>query len=339
MNVPADAIAAVAHPDPYPYYRTLTQHTALAWDARLRLWIAAHPALVRDVMMHPDCRVRPPHDPVPASIAGPAGDVFGALARMRDGAPHAARRTAIERVLATWTDDKVAYQARRVATMLLAGGIGTAAQLNAFVLAMPVCTTASLLGVADTDLRQVAGWTGQFAACLSPLATAPQVAAAHSATQALLAALHTLPVAQGARDGDMLRANLLGVLSQTYEATAGLLGNCIAALLRGAAPAELVTTTLHADPSIHNTRRFAARDAVIGSVTVPAGQGILLILAAAGAEHGFGHGSHRCPGHTIARIMVAQAVDVLATTQVLPRVAWRYQPSVNARIPVFMELQ
>ena len=334
MNDPVDPIAAVMHPDPYPYYRMLAQHTGLTWDAGLHLWVAAHPVLVRHIMTHPDCRVRPPHEPVPTRLAGPAGDVFGALARMNDGEAHAARRSAVDHVLAAWTSDSVAHRARKVATMLAARGIGTAAQLNAFVLTMPVCTTASLLGCADADLPQVAQWTAGFAACLGPLATAPQIVTAHGAAQALLAALQAVP---GARHDAMLCANLLGLLSQTYEATAGLLGNCVAGLLRGAAPAGLVTATLHADPAIHNTRRFAAREIGIGTATVSAGQGILLVLAAAGAGHGFGHGRHRCPGQAIASSIVEQAVAVLAATQVLPRVAWRYRPSVNARIPDFME--
>ena len=331
MELPLDPVAAVTHPDPYPWYRTLAQQASLAWDARLHLWIAAHPALVRAVMTHAGCRVRPPHEPVPAAIAGSAGNVFGELARMNDGARHAARRAALTPVLAQWTDAIVARHARRVATMLLRDGIATTEQLNAYTLAMPVCTVASLLGFADADLPAIAQWTGQFVACLSPLSTAPQVAVAHRATEALLAAL---PVARAAGPADA--ANLLGLLSQTYEATAGLLGNCIVGLLRGAAPAGLVATTMHLDPAIHNTRRFAARELTIGPVTVGAGQGILLVLAAAGAEQGFGHGAHRCPGRAMARLIVEQALAALVATGPLPRAAWRYRPSVNVRVPVFM---
>lgn len=338
MHSHLNPVTAVTHVDPYPYYRTLARQTSLEWNPSINLWIAAHPACVRAILVHPDCRVRPPHEPVPATIAGPAGNVFGALARMSDGAPHAGRRDAVDRVLATWSDDIVADHAGKVAAMLLDDGIGTAAQLNAFMLAMPVCTVASLLGFAEADLPRVAQWTGQFVAGLSPLSKDSQVAAAHAATQALLAALGSLGMAHGAAgiDAATVQANLLGILSQTYDATAGLLGNCIVGLLRGAAPAGLVATTMHADPAIQNTRRYAAQDVTIGTVMVGRGQGILLVLAAASADDAFGHGIHRCPGQTIARIIVEQAV---ATIGALPRVAWRYWPSVNARVPEFFEEQ
>lgn len=338
MQAPLDPAAAVTHPDPYPYYQTLARQAAPEWNPRLNLWVVAHPALVRAVLVNPDCGVRPAQEPVPVAIAGPAGNVFGALARMSDGAAHAARRAAVECVLATWTDDIVACHASKVATMLLRDGIGTAAQLNAFTLAMPVCTVASLLGFAEADLPRVAQWTGQFVAGLSPLSGAPQVAAAHAATEALLASLGALRTAHGdgSIDTGTLQANLLGILSQTYEATAALLGNCIVARLLGASSTGLVATTMGADPAIHNTRRYAARDVAIGPVTVDAGQGILLVLAAESAEYGFGHGRHRCPGQVIARTIVEQAVNAIPT---LPRVTWRYRPSVNARFPEFLEVQ
>lgn len=233
--------------------------------------------------------------------------------------------------------------------MLLQEGVGDAGRLNGFVWGLPVCTMARLLGFGNAELAAVAAWTGQFVACLSPLSTDEQLAHAHRAADALLAALRDLgrrtPGAPGlvadARAGDWadehaLLANLLGLLSQTFEATAGLLGNCIVALLRGAGPEGLVARTMRLDPAIHNTRRFAAADAAIGGATVRAGEAILLLLAPRDAENGFGHGRHACPGRALAQTIATQGVQALAT-QALPQLAWRYRASLNARLPHFME--
>ncbi|QGZ41267.1 cytochrome P450 [Pseudoduganella flava] len=346
---PADPIAAVTHPDPYPWYAHIAAEPKLVYDERLKLWVAAAPTLMREVLAHPDCRVRPVHEPVPAAIAGPAGALFGALARMNEGPRHASPKAALLHALATLDEQAVRACADRVAAPL-AAGVADAQTLNAYLFAAPVRTVAALLGWPDERLAQVEGWTREFVACLSPLSSAAAIAASHGAADALLAALRELVRAEctnpGKRhllagvlaapmpDEHTLLANLAGLLSQTYEATAGLLGNCVTALLRDSAAdrSTLVERVSRADPAIHNTRRYAACDVDVGGVRVTAGEGILLVLATA---DGFGHGRHACPGQALATTIVTRAL--LALPAGLPALGWHYRPSVNARIPVFME--
>src|SRR6266446_1638498 len=87
---PADPIAAVTHPDPYPYYRALVARAPLYRDEALGLWVAASAHAVTAALTSPLGRVRPAAEPVPAAlVASPAADVFGRLARMTDGPGHA----------------------------------------------------------------------------------------------------------------------------------------------------------------------------------------------------------------------------------------------------------
>lgn len=351
---PTDAISAVTHSDPYPYYAAQAACPALVYDEGLRLWIAARPALVRHIMAHPDLRVRPLDQPAPDAIAGPAGSVFSALVRMNDGECHAVRKAALVGALDGLTTGMVARSTQHVAKLLLRGGVNTAQSLNTFISTVPVCTMAHLLGFADARLADVAQRTAEFVACLSPLSNAQQIAMSHRAVEALLAALRQLraeppssgegilisdPMAARWSDEHALLSNLLGLLSQTYEATAGLIGNCIVAHLRGAdvAVEELVSLTMRTDPAIHNTRRYAVADVDIGGITVRAGQTILLVLAAHPAEHGFGSGRHACPGQALARTIVEQALRLVFAGPALPKMSWRYRPSVNARMPQFLE--
>lgn len=351
VHWPADAVAAVTHPDPYPYYAALANGRAPRYDERLQLWVAAHPDTVREALAHPDCRVRPVHEPVPAALAGAAGSLFGALVRMNDGIRHAAPKAVLQRALAGLAPALVAGRAGTIAAGM-AAGIGDAATLNAFVAGVPVRTVAGLLGFADGQLPEVAARVTQYVAGLSPLASAGDIAAAHDAAQALTGALRELVHAAPQRglladiarepwpDEQALLANLAGLLTQACEATAGLLGNCIVARLRGATanPAALVPLVAASDPAIHNTRRFTAGAVALGGIRVPAGQAILLVLAGAA---GFGHGRHGCPGQALAQAIVATALQALPTpfspAPPLPGLAWRYRLSVNARIPVFIQ--
>jgi cytochrome P450 len=365
-----DAIAAVTHDQPYPYYAQLAARPGLHYDGHLRLWLAAHPATVMEVMAHPACRVRPVAEPVPAAIAGgAAGFVFGELVRMNDGARHAAPKAALRRALAALGSGPGAALVQRSAwetAVALADHypVHTAAGLSDWQFAVPVQTVARLLGFSDT--AKVAAWMGEFVACLSPLSSAAQLERAHGAAQALLDSLRALLQAGAAPDSllalvlaeadavgwnraDAILANVAGLLSQTYEATAGLIGNAIVALMDGARHdgdlAALVRQVLRDDPPIHNTRRFVAEAAQVGGVDVQPGQAILVLLAAAGRAvqgteaplYTYGHGVHACPGQALSQTITCAALGALLARGALPQLAWHYRPSVNARIPVFKE--
>jgi cytochrome P450 len=321
----------------------------LEWDGGRGLWVAAGAALVEEVLSHPALRVRPLAEPVPAAIAGgSAGEVFGALVRMNDGERHAAPKLALQRALALAAGGNLAQQrAQAVAERLLAEG----RPIGAWAFEAPVSTVASLLGFSDAQLPAVARWMGDFVACLSPLSSAEQIGQAHAASLRLLAAMRELlqavpagslaatvaqeAAAAGWQNDHAIVANLVGLLSQTYEATAGLLGNSLVAIQQGAASSDanaLVAQVMETDPPIVNTRRFAAERCVVAGVTVEAGQAILVMLGE--AKRGFGHGRHACPGQQLAQQIAAGCIEALRGKP-LPQLTWTYRASLNARIPEF----
>ncbi len=323
----------------------------LEWDEGRGLWIAAGTALVEEVLGHPALRVRPLAEPVPAAIAGGcAGEVFGALVRMNDGERHNAPKLALQRALAgVATGDAARQRAHAVAADLLAQG----RPVGAWCFEAPVSTVASLLGFANAQLPAVARWMADFVACLSPLSSAGQIEQAHAASLRLLAAMRELlqaapenslaasvaqeAAAAGWRNDHAILANLVGLLSQTYEASAGLLGNSLVAIQQGAACADanaLVAHVMETDPPIINTRRFAAERCQVGGVTVEAGQAILVMLGA--ARRGFGHGRHACPGQQLALQIAAGCIEALRSKP-LPQLSWTYHASLNARIPEFRQ--
>jgi cytochrome P450 len=367
MN-PNDAIVATTHQDPYPFYETLAAQEGLRFDPQLGLWIATSAAAITAVLGHPNCRVRPLAEPIPAAIVGAtAGQIFGDLVRMNDGAKHTQPKLAFQRALGGVDPAHARAQARE-----LAHSCWRDDGLARWIFEVPVSTMARLIGFTDDQLPTLAAWMEDFVACLSPLSSATQIANAHLAARALLdsfkallrderpgsllARVRTEADAVGWDNADALLANLVGLLSQTYEATAGLIGNAIIALLRQPADedsdvtdaAALVRAVSRYDPSVHNTRRFMARDAMICGAQVHAGQAILLVLAAAnrdpagdGRGFGFGHGLHACPGHALACEIATGALEVLLTMtpQWRRQLAWTYRPSLNARVPIFTQAQ
>jgi cytochrome P450 len=384
---PENIFAASAHRNPYPYYAALAAGPALVFDAPRKLWIAGGAGSVKAVLDNPACRVRPVSELVPAAIVGSAaGEVFGHLVRMNEGPRHDAPKLALQRFLAAVDLDRV--QARTEALALQAAGQVAlrGAALSRWAFEVPVMAVADLLGFGEAELPQVALWMADFVACLSPLSTPAQLAAAGEAASALLARFSRLAQASatqpgsalarlqheaaqaGWHDAQALLCNAVGMLSQTYEATAGLVGNSIVALATqpglldamGREPGKLlqmVHEVSRHDPAIHNTRRFVAEATQMAGVSLQPGDVVLLVLAAAGRDPacsakcdefllerpdrvvpGFGHGAHQCPGQALACAIAVAALKALLVSGRLKDAAsfsWDYRPSMNARIPVF----
>ena len=327
MQFPDGPVAAVTHPDPYPYYAALTTRTtlfhesALGHESAFGLWVAASADAVTAVLASAICCVRPPTEPIPVHLLSTSiADVFPHLVRMSDGATHQTRKRAVSTALVGADRDGIAARTDRWARSLAARDTFALAPAGVmdFAFRLPVYTVASLLGVPDAAVPEVASWMGDFVACLSPFSDTEQQVRGAAATPHLLATFRTLiadqraehavtPLTvladeaacgghQGGHQGEIdVLANAIGLLMQTYEATSGLIGNTLVALatrpvLRQHAASDLravrgiVAEVLRHDPPIQNTRRFVSETGVIAGEQVRAGESVLVVLAAANRD-------------------------------------------------------
>lgn len=374
MPPPSDPVAAVTHPDPYPWYAALRQRP-FHRDETLGLWVAARAEDALAVLASSACRVRPPSEPVPRPLAGgAAGALFGRLVRMTDGDAQARAKRAVAAALDVPVEH-VTAEARRQVAALAADGIG----LDELIFALPVRVVAALLGF--DRLPEVAGRMRDVVAAFAPGAAPEAIERGHDAAAAMVALTEALIASPGdglarrlrdaaAREGGIdpaaVTANAVGFLFQVHDAGAGLLGNAILALgarpeLRRALMADrsllpgLVQEVLRCDPPAQNTRRFVAEDTAIAGQALRAGDTILVVIAAANRDPAlnpdpdrfdparpdrrlltFGHGRHACPGDAIAAAIAMAGLDALLDR--LPHWPERpagYRPSPNVRMPRF----
>ncbi|MFF4330403.1 cytochrome P450 [Streptomyces sp. NPDC001591] len=361
-------VEAVRLADPYPCYARLVAERPFAFDEALGAWVAADAAAVRAVLGSGALRVRPVGEPVPAGIAGTAaGEVFGDLVRMTDGAAAARLKGAVAEALAGADLGHAGALAARFTREVLADG--GEAPYEELMFGVPARVVAVLCGLADGADREAAAATADFVRCVPASATqADHHAAAQAATRlrALLGPagqadglLRELCGAAGRRgwtDTGPLLSNAIGFLSQTYDATAGLIGNTLVALARGADAADtgaLVREVVRYDAPVQNTRRFAAGAFTHAGATVEPGQQVLVLLAAANRDPAvnpdphtlspgrvnpavftFGAGAHRCPGGELATALATAVVTELRTAGWSSTATPAYRPLANARIPL-----
>ena len=373
MNSPPDPVAAVTHPDPYPFYADLVTRRPLYRDDALGFWVAASAEAVTAVLSSDLCRVRPPAEPVPTAILGsPAGEIFRHWVRMNDGPGHCPFKAALSTALGAFDPARIFELSRSLARDLDAGDLAD------FAFGLPVQVVASLLGLPRGELRETFLWTRSLVAGVAPGASSEAIERGKEAAGLLLDRFRSRLgegfLADLAREApyaarEVIVANGIGLLFQSHDATAGLIGNALVALAgnpeareRASADAgllhQVLLETLRFDPPVQNTRRFVARDGVVAGQAMREGDAILVVLAAANRDPALnpdpdrfdpprrdrrmftlGAAVHSCPGGDLAVTIAQAGVERLLRSGLdLERFAGArtYRPSGNARIP-FME--
>ncbi|MFD8129101.1 cytochrome P450 family protein [Streptomyces mirabilis] len=261
------------------------------------------------------------------------------------------------------------------------GRHGSADLMTAYAAPLPITVICDLLGIPGEHRRDFRAWTDVLVA---PDPTRP--GAAKEAVAAMLGFLTQLLADKRKKPADDLLSDLIAVrdegdrlsedelmslafliLFAGYENTVQLIGNAILGLLTH--PDQLAALRAnperfpnaveefarHEGPALLAIRRFPVEDVTIGAVTVPAGETVLLSLAAANRDPArfpdperldlgrdasghlaLGRGIHYCVGAPLARLETEIAVSALLER--LPDLALdtdpaelRWRPSLRAR--------
>lgn len=259
---------------------------------------------------------------------------------------------------------------------------GRADLIASYAAPLPIAVICELLGVPEDSRRDFREWTD---ALITPDPARP--GAMKEAVVALLRFFTGLVDRKRAEPGDDLLSALVAardesedrlsedelvslaflILFAGYENVIQLIGTATLTLLRhpeqlaalradpGRTPAAVEEFLRHDGPALLALRRFPVKDLVIGGVTVPAGETVLLSLGSANRDpHRFadpdrfelgrdtaghlalGHGIHYCLGAPLARLETEVAISMLLER--FPRLALdvpedelRWRPSVRAR--------
>ena len=384
------SLAELADPavlaDPYPVLARLREASPFAEADGTLVVIGSHAgcsAILRDPRASSE-RGRS----LLAPAAAPRSRSFLSL----DPPDHTRLRRLVAKAFTPRVVAALAPRVRSLADELLsAAGAGDSAQLEVvsqLAYPLPVRIISELLGVPAADQPRFAGWSARLAHSLQPqfgAADPAQAAAAQQASQEFAEYFRELIARRRARPAsdlltELIRAEDEGerlteeeliatcvlLLVAGHETTVGLISNAILALLRHpdqlaalrADPdlaAGAVEETLRYDAPVQLTGRVARGGLQAGTLAVPDGALLVLLLAATGrdpaafadpdrfdigrgASHhlAFAAGPHFCLGAPLARLEATIALQAFVTRVTGP---WLeapelgYKPNLNLRGP------
>ncbi|MFF8019754.1 cytochrome P450 [Streptomyces sp. NPDC007896] len=346
-------------------------------------WLVTRYEDVREALANPLLSVDKRHA-LPGSYQGlslpPALDAN--LLNM-EAPDHTRIRRLVVRAFTSRRVEQLRTPVRETADRLLdaLGPHGSADLIAAYAAPLPITVICDLLGIPGEHRRDFRAWTDVLVA---PDPARPR--AAKEAVVAMLGFLTQLLADKRKKPADDLLCDLIAVrdegdrltedeltslafliLFAGYENTVQLIGNAILGLLTH--PDQLAALRAnperfpdaveefarHEGPALLAIRRFPVEDVRIGEVTVPAGETVLLSLAAANRDPArfpdperldldrdasghlaLGRGIHYCVGAPLARLETEIAVSALLER--LPDLALdaapaelRWRPSLRAR--------
>lgn len=350
--------------DPYPVYAALRDeapvHRVLVPGSG-ETWLVLGRDEVRAALADPRLRNDIRHS---SSWQDDGGHAIGLNMLQTDGPQHARLRTLVAREFTAGRVQALRPRVQQIADALIDAlpQRGAADLVAEYALPLPLTVICELLGVPAGDQRDFRTWsneivaptsaaaagaavaemTGYFAALIRRKSSAPAVGPAVDPGADLMGAL----VAASAREEGLSPEELLGMafllLVAGHETTVNLISGGVANLLRH--PDQLAA--LRADMSLLDGAveemlryegpvtaaafRFAAEPVEIGGTLVPAGDSVMLSLAAASRDPrhfpdpdrfdirraprghlAFGHGVHHCLGAPLARVEGSIALATL----------------------------
>jgi cytochrome P450 len=383
--------------DPYAVYGRLREegpvHRITGTDG-LPAWLVTRYEDVREALADPRLSLDK-HNATPGGYRGMAlPPALDANLLNMDPPDHTRIRRMVSKAFTPRHVEQLRVPVRRTADQLLESlaGHDQVDLISSYAAPLPIVVICDLLGVPPSQRPDFRAWTDSLVA---PDPARPE--RTRDAVGSLLSFFTGLIADKRARPADDLLSALIAVRGQEdrlsedelvslaflilvagYENTVHLIGNAVAALL--AFPDQLAA--LRAEPGLLDRaveelarydgpvplaiRRFPTEDIVIGDVTVPAGETVLLSLAAAHRDPrrfpdpdrldlgrdatghlALGHGIHYCLGAPLGRMETGIALTALFDrfpdlSLAVPAQDLRRRPSMRSRgliaLPVHTQL-
>lgn len=293
--------------DPYALYELMLQKHPVYWDAANNLWAIYSYEGCRAILENRAAQVPPAARQPAGGLNDDALRIIGRLARLHDGAAHAAARQAVALLFENMRMDGIGDAIRGVLSKEMDWQGDVCKRL-------PVAAVARSFAFSEEDSRLIADAAGQLVKIMLPVKTAEQVKDINAAVGEVcrMTEKHLLKTGfyknisrimieqyqlEEREALALFTGNLIGLFIQSYDAGRGLLSNALLQMLRNESLEadlftheqyleKIITETLRFDPPVQHTRRLAASDITIGDTVIKKGDAMLVVMAAANRDPG-----------------------------------------------------
>lgn len=369
LELVSDAFLA----DPYPTYGRLRAQAPIAWSEVQYSWVLTRyddiMTALKDPRMSNAGRMRAllePHRAADPWSVDLVADHYDSTLPFMNPPRHTGIKTPLQKPFTNRSVQSLRPDVEGLVDELLDEMAGSSHDLmTQFATLLPINVIGSMLGVPASDRAQFRPWTSRIFAIFSGgMPTLERVQTGAQSLFEMRAYLRALIeerrreprddlvselIALSAADGspmtdEVVLANCVTLYTAGHETTSGFIGNAFLALFRH--PGDLqrlrddpelipaaVEELLRYDTSVQKAWRLATEDVEISGVTIPAGDRVSALVAAANRDPdhftdpdrldigrkidrhlAFGHGTHFCLGAMLARLET-----VVAITAYLPR--------------------
>ena len=353
--------------DPYPTYRRLRVEAPVAWSERLQSWVLTRyddvVLALKDLRLSNADRMRALLEPVTGEDRPNAdliADHYDSTLPFMNPPRHTQVRATMQRAFTTRSVEALRPDVEELVDALLAEmGTDSHDVMAGLANLLPINVIGKMLGVPPADRAQFRPWTSEIFAIFSSGHPTPEAVGNGARSLSEMRAYLRGLIEERRRDlrddliSDLIRisqseqapltdeevlANCVTLYTAGHETTSGLIGNALLALFRH--PDQLrrlredpglikdaVEELLRYDTSVQKAWRLAAEDVEISGVSIPKGDRVSAMVAAANRDPAhfsepdaldlgrkidrhlaFGQGTHFCLGAGLARLETSVAI-------------------------------
>lgn len=371
--------------DPYSIYKTMLERNPVYWDEMNKIWAIYSYEDCVSILKNPNVKIPVVNPDNEQKLNKHALEILNNLTRLSNGIQHEISR---EIAMFLFSNMK-SVESYKIISQLIENDLSANKinWVNSVGKKLPVLVVLKSFGFEEKDCDFISNKIESLVKIMLPQKTEEQIksinevsAEIFSIVEKRLSALSFYEplIAKISRSEhlspDTIKiiciSNMIGLLIQSFDAGRGILSNSLLQILKNKTfsnKSEIeksVIETIRFDPPIHNTRRIASEDIIIGENLIKKDDPILVVLASANRDAEkfknpinfdiernnnnenltFGIGGHICLAKYFSIDLTTEALWFLFDhykTVVLLEDTIEYEPMINARLPktIWISLQ